>query len=51
MFDVCVCLCMVFACDVSGSVLVYQRKKPGYFSVGYNMIQVRVRVRDIRPIR
>ena len=39
MFDVCVCLCMVFACDVSGSVPVYQGKKPGYFSVAYNMIQ------------
>ena len=39
MFDVCVCLCMVFACDVPGSVPVYQGEKPGYFSVAYNMIQ------------
>ena len=39
MFDVCVCLCMVFACDVSGFVPVYQGEKPRYFSVAYNMIQ------------
>ena len=39
MFDVCVCLCMVFACDVSGFVPVYQGEKPRYFSVAYNMVQ------------
>ena len=38
-YDVCVCLCMVFTCDVSGVVPVYQGEKPRYFSVAYNMIQ------------
>ena len=44
-FFACLCLmyvyvcAWVFACDVSGSVPVYQGEKPGYFSAAYNMIQ------------